>query len=566
MGYAVVDTKNEVHATIEKSNGGDVNWVYIEEDSRLQQLVETALIEGLEDGRKNYLPGQRKFEELFWKMLEDAGFELSFIPSGATEAVERAAFIPATDDVEVKIMPKAILEKLPAKAKEIYEAAYKSAQADGKDEEAAAKIAIAAVKEAGYHKDEKSGQWIKMQVVRAYFTKATTDDTGAMRWNATVSKFGQDDQKDIVYESFYRSAIAAFESGERPAPVMCISHIDKGRATEDWAAGDTDTMYIDGKMPKARGVFANTPLGKTLFAAVKADIDNNVPHEDRIRISMGFYATEVEPLEGGGRGFRKGWIKHFAATRVPVVKETEIMTEKGNITTVAEDAASIVGKDLAAVLLGENGKAPEMKGLVTKANEDQVRDLLSQLMNLLTPADKEPTQAAPDASGMRKPLGNDGTNGTPPAAAEPVVTSTVADPVDALLDSFVASVKAALRSDGTRVEKFQGVQSVLDKFGEGVTELVNASTAPSVDDIALAVSNAVAPLQQELAAVKAQLGALQQQPQLPSTNLPSSMDQRVALTQAPFPVSGAGSPTQSGGVQTKSLADLAWESTDPRYG
>lgn len=564
MGYAVVDSGGEVHAIIKDDGGGQVTWEYKEEDGPLQSLVETALIEGLEVGRKNYLPGEGKFDELFWAKLGDEGYTLTFLPDGdvEVETVERSGV------EEEDLMPKALVDKLPAKAKEIYEAAYEAAikEYEG-DEERAAKVAIAAVKRAGYKKDEKTGRWMKMEVVRAYFTKAELNQAGQMAWKATVSKFDQDEQGDIVYEDFYKSAIAAFESGERPAPVVCISHIDKGKATDDWAAGTTEAMYIDGKMPKARGVFADTPLGKALFEAVKADIDNGVPHEDRIRISMGFFATEVEPLEAG-RGFKRGWIKHFAATRVPVVKETQIMTEKGTIETRAQDAASIVGDALAATLLGGDETPPEQKGLVTKANQDQVRELLDKLNALLADMDTN-EGTAPDASGARRPLGNEGSNLTEPvpASGEAVAASTAAaDPVDSLVDAFGVSVKAALRSEGSRVDKFKTVQEALNAFGEQVTGLVNASTAPSTDDITAAVTAAVAPLQQQIVALKAQLDGMQQTPVVAAPASPTSMDQRVALPMAPFPVSGAGAVQGNEALQTKSLADLAWASTDPRLG
>lgn len=58
-------------------------------------------------------------------------------------------------------MPQALVSKLPEKAKEIYESAYSSAKSEGKDEETAAKIAMGAVKNAGFAKNEETGMWTK---------------------------------------------------------------------------------------------------------------------------------------------------------------------------------------------------------------------------------------------------------------------------------------------------------------------------------------------------------------------------------------------------------------------
>ena len=66
-------------------------------------------------------------------------------------------------------MPKALLAKLPDKARDIYEAAWEAAKEAGYDDERAAKIAMGAVKRAGYHKDEASGHWIKMKLAAWLF-------------------------------------------------------------------------------------------------------------------------------------------------------------------------------------------------------------------------------------------------------------------------------------------------------------------------------------------------------------------------------------------------------------
>lgn len=273
-------------------------------------------------------------------------------------------------------MPKAILDKLPDKARDIYEAAWQRAKEDGRDDETAAKIAIAAVERAGYAKDEETGQWHKMRYLSMHITKAALGGDGVMRWAATVSKFELDDQLDEVTPEFFKYAIAQVESGKRPAPVVCVSHIDKGKPDDSWVAGDALELYIDGDLPKAKGVFRDTPLGKAAFESVRADYGK--PNDEKVRVSLGFYDESSVPLkitfndgsEATGRRFKAGWIKHLALTRVPVVKETEItvMEAKAMAKTKQEDAASIVGAELAEELVRED-KAELDEDLVLKQVE-----------------------------------------------------------------------------------------------------------------------------------------------------------------------------------------------------
>lgn len=260
-------------------------------------------------------------------------------------------------------MPKAMLDKLPDKARDIYEAAWEQAKEDGRDDETAAKIAISAVKRAGYAKDDETGQWHKMRVLSMHITKAALGGDGVMRWAATTTKFGLDDQGDEMTPEFYRYAKAQVAAGKRPDPVLCISHIDRGKPDDSWVAGNVTDLYIDGTLPKAKGIFRDTPLGKAAFEAIRNDYGK--PDDEKVRISLGFYDEGSEPIavtkadgsELAGRRFLKGWIKHLALTRVPVVKETEIMAAmevKAMPKTKQEDAASIVDAELAEELVRED--------------------------------------------------------------------------------------------------------------------------------------------------------------------------------------------------------------------
>lgn len=198
-------------------------------------------------------------------------------------------------------------------------------------------------------------------------TKASEDpETGEKRWRATVSKFEKDKQDDEVTKEFYEYAAHQIAEGVYPSPALVVSHFDDPRpeskytATPDiFVAGHTTDIYVDGNLPKAKGVFADTPLGNALFNAVKIDQQLELPHEERIRISMAFRPEPggLQKSDAGHNVFTKGSIRHYAATRVPIVGSTNIevggLELKSDIKlTKKQDAESIVGEEFAEELYG----------------------------------------------------------------------------------------------------------------------------------------------------------------------------------------------------------------------
>lgn len=177
-------------------------------------------------------------------------------------------------------------------------------------------------------------------------TKARTRDDGVMEWYATTTKFDRDVQRDKVTKAFYEEAIKRFKSGTVDPPFFSVAHYGKCpecdkcgakyRSLTDYKcsecgedrliAGITTDIWIDGKQPKAKGYFYPTEVGKTMYLQIKSDIEKNLPHDEKIRISMGFYPDPGDGtiVKSEGRDFMKGWIEHFAGTRVPVVGETEV--------------------------------------------------------------------------------------------------------------------------------------------------------------------------------------------------------------------------------------------------
>lgn len=198
-------------------------------------------------------------------------------------------------------------------------------------------------------------------------TKAATLPDGTMTWQATTTKFSRDVQKDLVTRAFYEEAIDRFKAGKAPPPFFSVAHYPCEKTCvcgyvykslyeftctscgrERLIAGIATDVYIDGDQPKAKGVFFPTVLGKSVFESCAEDISQNRPIDERVRISMGFYPdSDGVVYKSEGRDFLKGWIEHYAATRVPVVPETELEVKSLNIKTKYDDAAAIIPKHLA---------------------------------------------------------------------------------------------------------------------------------------------------------------------------------------------------------------------------
>lgn len=193
-------------------------------------------------------------------------------------------------------------------------------------------------------------------------TKASLGADGVKRWAATVSKFEVDGEGDEVTKAFYEKVIDKIDKGIHPYPALVVSHYDDGRADvalepvpEVFKAGIATALYVDGDKPKAKGIFTDSPLGNAAYEAIKSDLASKLPHEERARISMAFRPdidNGIEKADDGHLKYTDGIIRHFALTRVPIVKETEIMVQKSSVVrkTRFDDAKTIVGEELATEL------------------------------------------------------------------------------------------------------------------------------------------------------------------------------------------------------------------------
>jgi cation transport regulator len=310
---------------------------------------------------------------------------------------------------------------LPSHGKEIYVSAFNSAysgtcksEGDRRDE-CSSRIAWTAVK-SKYRKSE-GDKWIPKAEVQEFsmsIVKAVYDKASATRsWKATASDTEEDSYNDSMSLELFNDFLHRIETKEQPPedfrsdfwsggkPYLSVSHYPdlNGKGVP----GPVDAVYIDGRteagrgMLKSKGRFDDTPIGRACFESVCADLygDEPVPEDEKIRISIAFldwkhrhkssdYIFErsedkmicpecvKELLEGeyGGKEFLRGHLIHLGMTRVPVNTRTNMEVER-SMATRKEDAASIVGEDIAEELEEETKMVGKSEALVIKADEEE---------------------------------------------------------------------------------------------------------------------------------------------------------------------------------------------------
>jgi len=304
---------------------------------------------------------------------------------------------------------------LPESGKKLWEKVYDEAlkgSCDG-DEKCAAGSAWKAVKNAGWKKvDDK---WVKQaeltefhfRIDRASYDKVTQE----RRWRGVASDTLDDLHADNMSVELFSDFLSRIESGELVppefrsdywsggTPYISISHYDdlEGKGVP----GVVDAIYVDGNALKAKGRFHNNPLGIRCFDAVCNDLYNkNSTVSEKIRISIGFldwahkhksnsFVFIRESIDDicpeclkemlgisnpKGKIYLKGHLIHLALTRVPVNERTIMEVDKSMAITRKEDAASIVGDELADELDSEQKKTLRSMALVTHSDaEDETQ-------------------------------------------------------------------------------------------------------------------------------------------------------------------------------------------------
>ena len=307
---------------------------------------------------------------------------------------------------------------LPEEARKLFltvEDAAKKGTCKGRDDidACAAKIAWSAVKKQykkvgdKWVKRKSALQQFSMAIVKTSFDKKTNQ----MRWRAVASDTEEDLYHDEMSMELFSSFIRRIESNE-PAPdivrskfwsggmpYLSVSHYPDldGMAVP----GTIEAVYIDGNRLKSWGTFSDTPLGNACFKAVNKDLYGDSEQKNKVRISIAFidykhehksngyiferkslddmcpecFAEILDSMVNGtepkGKRFLDGHLVHEAMTRVPVNERTMMEVERSmDIKTRKEDAASIIGEELAEEIEEKAKKILETESLVIKADVD----------------------------------------------------------------------------------------------------------------------------------------------------------------------------------------------------
>lgn len=279
----------------------------------------------------------------------------------------------------------------------LWESVYNASKANKDISEIAAKKAWSAISRTYKKVGDK---WVKKSDVVRELSMIITSvpfdkSSGEMKWKAVASDVDKDLYDEAMSFELYKSFLENIEITKPPPepfaqfvtsnwwkggmPYISLSHF----ADLDGEAvpGKIDSIYIDGKCLKSKGIFHDTVLGRACWKALNKDFADQVSEDKRIRISIAFLdlahrhgdnpvferksLTDFckECADGiGDKIYLKGYLVHLAMTRVPVNPRAEMEVEKSmSKKTREEDAASIVGEE-------EAKKLAEKSALIGRAD------------------------------------------------------------------------------------------------------------------------------------------------------------------------------------------------------
>lgn len=321
-----------------------------------------------------------------------------------------------------------------------------------------------------------------------YINKALIDnDTGQMRWCAVASDTDPDSFEDEMSLELYSDFISRIESKELPPerhrsdfwsggiPYLSVSHyLDfNGKGVP----GEVESVYIDGKQLKSKGLFSDSALGKAVYKAVRENFsDERKSDQDKVRISIAFVdwghvhksngfefvrenlgeicpecLKELLVGESKGKVFKKGHLIHLALTRHPVNKRTNMEVER-SMATQEEDAKSIVGDELGEELaqLSDDQKDELKADLVIKS--DDVTSAKADMSEDDEESEEEEKKKKKDEETEKADL-----------APEPV-----SHPLAEILENFKATFDNIQKSDLSSTEKLTQMQAPMDQLAEAI--------------------------------------------------------------------------------------------------
>ena len=224
--------------------------------------------------------------------------------------------------------------------------------------------------------------------------------TGKKYWFATASGIKHDAYEERMSVDLFKDFIHNIETRTKLPELFSTNYFNGGLPYLSVAhyldlegvgvAGTSEKIWVDGNIFKGKGEFADTALGDAVHAAIAKDIENDVPQDERIRISIAFldYGHEHEgagiferkkltdqcPMCEDGIGdkiYRQGQLIHLATTREPAYKETSMALTERAMMTRLDDAKSIVGEELAEELEDKS------KAMIGRSGANDAESLLA---------------------------------------------------------------------------------------------------------------------------------------------------------------------------------------------
>lgn len=232
-----------------------------------------------------------------------------------------------------------LINELPDFAKTIYRITFRNVMSKYNNESLADSIALGAVQTEFVRINDiwqERSDLNNFQVVDGmWITKAVYKDD-RMLWQATASDTGKDVFQERMSTRLYKSFIHNQDGSE----YVSLAHYPSLDGYSEF--GKPDTLYIDGEKFKSKGFFNNDEKGIALYNAVRKDRRDNIPQDERIRVSIGFwdylhshgdlgewsYKSGV-PCAMCATGIKdkvylEGKLNHLAMTRVPARTTTSI--------------------------------------------------------------------------------------------------------------------------------------------------------------------------------------------------------------------------------------------------
>lgn len=336
-------------------------------------------------------------------------------------------------------------------------------------------------------------------------------------------------------------------------PYVSIAHYKSGIEGKNIPA-DTEKVYVDGECLKAIATCRNTPLGKAVFSALKADLEGKSTYEDKVRVSIGFldlahshgdkiFTRDTLDKECvmcknnvGNKVYLKGQLVHLALTRAPANPRTDTEVDMSQIKTKREDAQSIVGESLAEEIeVNKSATDAEPEILVVKAEVPVVEESKKKVVD--SPAEdtaEGPEDASPDAE--------DTAEGEMPMDEMPadkkkkmmkkseVVERTALDTAFDTFKGRVVELKSMTKDEALKALQpdFELLaKAVQDEFADAPAPTkVVASIDPALGDLLVKLSTTIDTLVEKVGAISTEVTMLKSQ---------SALTQKVGKTEVAAP-------------------------------